>query len=239
MLEADLCADFKAAVEHCGWTVYPETAGWDLLLVGPEGVQVGVEAKLRGNVDVLAQAVGLIGWPDPHHKGPDYHAVLVPKASERFCVIARHLHILVFTPRKIGDVYFQLQLNSLTNIHDPLCWSHHRPCWTPPVPIDVPAGVPSPSSISPWKVAAVRLCLRLDQRGFVTSHDFTELKLNFSPMWRRDWLRSWGRIKVPNGKGGTVTLMRYVRRPGAKLPSEQFPEIATALEFYEADKAAA
>ena len=75
--EADLCADFIAAVRHDGkWECYPETAGWDILCVrASDGAQVGVEAKLRFNARVLNQALEEYGWA-PDRSGPDYRAVL-------------------------------------------------------------------------------------------------------------------------------------------------------------------
>ncbi len=234
MREEELCAEFKDVVEGLNWVVYPETAGWDLLLVGPEGLQVGVEAKLRGNVDVLAQAVGSDAWPGEGRKGPDYRAVLVPQASSAFDTIARLLHVVVFDAQDIHKPYFAMFLRGLSDYNHYMCWRPSRACWMPPVPINVPAGVPSPASISPWKVAAVQLCLRLRQRGFVTSRDFSEFKIAFSPAWRNNWLQAWGRISMPSAKGRAAMLMRYIPRPGAKLPDVLFPEIATALQTMKA-----
>jgi hypothetical protein len=63
---------------HMRWTVYAETAGFDLLLVQDvTGVQVGIEAKLTLNLKVLEQA--LPSRYDGFHRpsvGPDYRAVL-------------------------------------------------------------------------------------------------------------------------------------------------------------------
>lgn len=63
------------------WTIYPETAGYDLLLVhDATGVQIGVEAKLSLNLKVINQVLPSrhdVGWTRPSY-GPDYRAVLVP-----------------------------------------------------------------------------------------------------------------------------------------------------------------
>jgi hypothetical protein len=91
--EAELVAAFCAAVErinhvyrdkpdsHMRWTIYAETAGFDLLLVqDATGVQVGIEAKLTLNLKVLDQALPSRwgDWGEEPTRAPDYRAVLVP-----------------------------------------------------------------------------------------------------------------------------------------------------------------
>ena len=69
--EADLCREFTAAVrEHGEWTAYPETCGWDLVLVHQTGVQIGIEAKKTLNAKVLVQA--LPRWRRDEENGPDF-----------------------------------------------------------------------------------------------------------------------------------------------------------------------
>lgn len=56
--EAALCAAFIAAIDKRAWTPYAETAGWDILLVRKvDGFQIGVQAKLVFNLDVVNQAI--------------------------------------------------------------------------------------------------------------------------------------------------------------------------------------
>ncbi|MBA4913889.1 hypothetical protein H2N59_12065 [Pseudomonas aeruginosa] len=46
--EAELCAAFIDEFNRVpGWTCYPETAGFDILVVHEDGRQIGVEAKLQ------------------------------------------------------------------------------------------------------------------------------------------------------------------------------------------------
>jgi hypothetical protein len=47
----------KASSDGKRWTVYPETAGWDVLLVHDKGYQLGIEAKLALNPHVVAQSL--------------------------------------------------------------------------------------------------------------------------------------------------------------------------------------
>jgi hypothetical protein len=90
------------------WTVYPETAGWDLLLVHRDAYQLGIEAKLSLNAKVIAQA--LAGSNNYWCKdGPDYRAVLVPadKVQLHLGPIARALGLGILTvrPPERGVIY--------------------------------------------------------------------------------------------------------------------------------------
>ena len=94
--EAEMVAAFVGAVERINhryrdkpddpmrWTVYPETGGFDLLLVqDATGDQLAVEAKLTFNLKVLEQVLpGRFDatWRHPA-KGPDFRAVLVPSGG--------------------------------------------------------------------------------------------------------------------------------------------------------------
>jgi hypothetical protein len=62
--EADLCAAFVTDIQKVkGWKIYPETAGFDLLLVREEdGAQLAIEAKLALNTKVLEQALEGLRW---------------------------------------------------------------------------------------------------------------------------------------------------------------------------------
>jgi hypothetical protein len=56
--EAELVETFCGLISHKNapvWTQYHETAGWDLLLVNPAGVQIGIEAKLSLNATMIAK----------------------------------------------------------------------------------------------------------------------------------------------------------------------------------------
>ncbi len=77
--ESDLCAAFTQAVARdLDWTAFNETAGFDILLVRKDGIQIGIEAKLKLNAKVVTQA--LPRWLGVEYGaiGPHYRAVLVP-----------------------------------------------------------------------------------------------------------------------------------------------------------------
>jgi hypothetical protein len=76
--------------------------------------------------------------------------------------------------------------------------------------------------MSPWKISAVRLCLLLRERGYLTSEDFRRERVSMIFWTQRapKLLRS-----VP----GTGRRRHYVDAGSGKLPDERWPEIAAAL----------
>lgn len=92
--EAELCEDFTGGARALGWTVYPETAGFDLLLAGPDGVQIGVEAKLRPNLAVVAQLCRHAGLRAAGHRkwgAPDYLCALIGRSTADFGTVIGRL----------------------------------------------------------------------------------------------------------------------------------------------------
>ena len=198
--EADLCAAFIEAAAADGWTAYPEQGGWDILLVR-RGVQIGVQAKLKANEHVLVQAVGNVGKDD----GPHYRAVLVggfpgrtneaeTERTNRFYTIAQHLRLIVFDDP-------QSRLYASRHPRGRWClWSadrnlsryqwyrgiqkpelrHYRrktikTVWLPPFVPKLEAGIPSPRSISPWKICACELEKIAITKGWVCLSDAREV----------------------------------------------------------------
>lgn len=195
--ETALCADFAAAATAQGWTVYPETSGWDLLLV-KDGTQLGVQAKLKANIKVLAQASQPLQWG---RVGPDFLAVLVPEADRDFSALAWALGIMVLAQQR--DRTYDSRSGEEHLLRHPekrkLRWwpdldekcrhapSHafDAPCWLPPMVPTVAAGVPCPVSLTRWKVRALRLLARLEVRGYVTAADMRDCELAPSTWYSR------------------------------------------------------
>ena len=228
-------AAFVGLVEPLGLLPYPESCGHDLVLEVSErfphrggtadalevGDLVAVEGKLRANLHLLAQAA-------PHDRGYranlrmacDFYAVLSPApCGGDFGDLARML----------GIVQIQLSPEALEGRRGwrlPPFLDEHRAFGTrPTLPprVQMPAGSPSPRSITPWKVAAVRLCLRGtgaelrsedfkadDSRGNVRPRTFVE----------RGWM-------VPDRREGRAYVYRLVDSP--TRPDVAYPEVAAAL----------
>jgi hypothetical protein len=207
MTEAELCSRFADVAAAEGYVVYPETAGWDLLLVDSSGEQCGVEAKLRASFDVLHQAY------DPWYRfarpksGPTYRAVLVPKAGGAFCDVAGWLRLVVFdwgeltreeNPRRSGRRSRGTHHGLHRTIRETLSCGHRwdsyaKPHDLPPVVPGVPAGVPSPVRLTTWKLGAIRVALRLRARGYVTSADHKACGIDAGRWVASRWLRDSGR----------------------------------------------
>jgi hypothetical protein len=85
--ERALCQAYARQVP-AEWIVYPETCGWDMLLVHREGGwQIGLEAKLTLNAKVLSQAIDGRRFTRP---APDFRAVLVGKMNANNELLGRN-----------------------------------------------------------------------------------------------------------------------------------------------------
>lgn len=205
--EAELCAAFIEQFNaQPGWTCYPETADFDILVVHEDGRQIGVEAKLKLNAKVADQI--LPGdWQDRYGApGPDYRLVIVGAITEASYGISRLLEMCGVTvleptlrqrwredPRGY-EVDFGIR-DFMARGH---AWKYHLFDWNPiercKVPIvvpDVPAGVPCPLRLTPWKEAALQVLILLSQQGFVTAKQITGLGISPTTWIRGDraWLR--------------------------------------------------
>lgn len=172
------------------WTIYHETAGWDLLLVDDTGVQIGIEAKMSLNVKVLTQAL-------PQHysedDGPDYRAVLVAGAGVQKDIgrLAGYLGLTVLhlsmsrwhasmpisidmTPRDLPDEMSR-SLYSFERWH---AWHPRKRLALPDYLPDVEGGKAAPLMLTDWKIRAIKLVILLDRRGHVTRKDMAHLKIS-------------------------------------------------------------
>ena len=191
--EADLCAAFMATVKK-EWLCYPET-GFDILLVRiTDGVQIGIEAKLKLNVAVLLQAV------EPRwggYVGPDYRAVLVPECSHGGLEgLARCCGLVVLTSRpdqvRHGIAVWPPLPRSDGQIDDDGAeWIDRMPqhrCKLPEYIPDVVAGAPAPIQLTEWKVKALKIAVLLDRTGYVTRDDFKRLRIDVRRWIEERWL---------------------------------------------------
>ena len=178
--EAELVRSFVALVDAMlknPWTVYAETAGWDLLLQHRDGFQLGIEAKLSLNAKVVEQALsGTTSFYDS--TGPDYRAVLVPESK-----LQKHL-VTICRALGIGIIALREKHNSLRLPEQTWCWNDW-PNWCPLERCKLPDYVPdvcgghsAPLKLTEWKIKAIRLCILLERRGFVTRADFKDLQIS-------------------------------------------------------------
>lgn len=202
--EADLCDLFISEFSRLdGWTCYPEAGGFDVLVVHDDGRQIGVEAKLSLNAKVAEQIL-------PHSKddffgkpGPDHRMVIVSRITDASAGIARMLEMLgvkVLVPRlstmRQGDPYTFDILHHLLEAQRRTAsygaqylfdWNPAQRCHVPSVLQDLPAGVPAPVMITPWKEAALRVVALMRHQGFITSKQIAAHGIGASV-----WIQSQG-----------------------------------------------
>jgi len=187
--EAEMCARFIAALPE-GWTAYAETQGWDILVVrNCDGFQIGIQAKLKLNAEVFAQALEDGGYWHEERAGPDCRAVMVPYGDRgSFGKIADYCGITILSvnrPEKYREA-FDPALPTMERRWSHEDWHelapatrHKLPAYVP----DVAAGSPSPIQLTDWKIGALRIVATLELRGFVKRADFKHLKID-----RRRWV---------------------------------------------------
>ena len=184
--EADLCALFiQEFNELPGWACYPEAAGFDVLVVHEDGRQIGVEAKMQLNAKVADQILPNLGDDYYGRPGPDHRLVIVSKITDASAGIAKmldRLGVKVILPRKNsgfnGDLftfdrfYKIAEASGRTSIfseqwlHD---WNPSERCRVPILVTNLPAGVPSPVRLTPWKESALKVLALLRRQGFITA----------------------------------------------------------------------
>lgn len=206
--EADMCQQFLDVVPE-GWTAYPETGGFDILLVRIEdGAQVGVEAKLKLNAKVISQASEKWSVWSVAQQAPDFRAVLVPDYVgcdlAAICALIG-IQVIKITHRddwraerykKPAAAKLYPDLPSLKYNHKEMCgeqWFDFCPVqrlWVPDYVPDTGAGKPSPVQLSAWKIKAIKIAVLLDKKGYVTREDFKKHGISMS-RWTQGGRLAW------------------------------------------------
>jgi hypothetical protein len=225
--EAALGAAFIAwATRHEGVQCYAEWWGWDILVVFPDGQQLGIQAKLRLNADVIGQASPSVYDFESNTQGPDFRGVLVPEVGRgNLFSVARLLGLIVFSSAPHGE--FGPDLDGRSRTYGPWTdWNYPRRHDLPPTPTDAVAGSPCPVTLTPWKLAALEVLAELELRGTITTQQMKARGVD-----PRRWIAySW---LVPGEKRGD-----WVRGDRCPRFDEQHPT-AYALALEKARKAAA
>lgn len=248
--ETSLCELFIAEFNgQPGWTCYPETGGFDIVVAHESGRQIGVEAKLRLNAKVADQILPSDASQRYTQQGPDHRLVIVASITEANAGIAKmlgHLGVEVWVPRigeRIGAGY-RIEPYAEFGVREKLWkdeevsseprhyggrdathfytgmfdWNPIERLQLPDVAPSLPAGVPCPIQLTPWKQAALRVLARLRVQGSITAREITAEGCSPS-MWTQRWL---DRGAVRGGWVETDRLPKF---------DEQHPDVyAVALE---------
>ena len=228
--EEALCAAFIRDIQtQPGWIVYPETAGFDILLVREDtGHQLGIEAKLTLNDKVITQILpGDSQYGGYWEQGPDWRAVLVPEASPGIATLLRIVGVMVFVPsrdyrRAYRDLSWRFDISNPrsyeTEWHD---WNPKKRCGLPEIVPRVAAGVPSPLQLTPWKIGALKVLAIIQLDGSITREEVRSCGVDPRRFCAADgWLVSLG-----NGRWGGPGNMP----PFEKQHPEAFAEVLGKL----------
>ncbi len=185
--EAHLCALFMSEFNSLpGWTCHPEAAGFDVLVVHEDGRQIGVEAKLVLNAKVADQILPSLGDEFYGKSGPDHRLVIVSKITDASAGIKKmleHLGVRVLVAQRCSSIRgqdhaFGIQHNLFWPEKGFPQWGHYsrmfdwwpeKRCQVPSVVTKLPAGVPSPVRLTPWKESALHVIAQMRYQGFITA----------------------------------------------------------------------
>jgi hypothetical protein len=211
--EAALCAAFIGALPDGWTAYAETAGFDILLVRGSDGAQIGVEAKMTLNAKVLMQAVeGMYSGHGSEYGAPDFRAALVPygTAGVEMRCLANYLGVTVIQCRAPGEgeqeierkveLYgayyrkhaaqeyqtFKPELPVVQKYEWRESWVDHCPverCKVPDYVPDVAAGASGPSQLSEWKIKAIKICVILERRAFVTIADFKHIRID-----RKRWL---------------------------------------------------
>jgi hypothetical protein len=206
--EVELCARFIASIGE-DWTAYPETGNHDILLVRKaDGFQIGIQAKLRLNTDVINQAIEDGNSYSVTSPGPDCRAILVPWGDAGgFSKICAYIGLTIVrvTAASVNEKFvlyrktFEPYLPSERNRHWGENWFEQAPAKRHKLPEyvpDVPAGASAPLQLTDWKIKALKIAITMEKQGFVTRQDFKHHQIDY-----RRWIApAYGWLVVTDGR---------------------------------------
>lgn len=195
--EQELCAAFTKVCIENGLTVYAEVADFDMLVVYPDGRQLGIEAKLKLNEKVVGQIL-----PSPWalwERGPTHRAILVPLINgwTPLVDLLAYVGIDVITASR-RDHYDRVTRSFVPMpefgipkvLHD---WNPEKLCKLPEYVPDVIGGASGPIKLSDWKISALKIMADLELDGFVTRANFRRHGIDYRRWTTTDgWLKSRG-----------------------------------------------
>ena len=272
--EEEIAAATREALEMLGWTVHPESCGWDLFAIAGESVEVpsygriepgdtlGIECKLdagtaAGVSSLLRQAL----WKPTDHVTGDYETQ--PPVDFLRPPSGPHFRAVVSARRSAGEIWrnhgilavvcatSEIEYKGFNPVQQP--WRRltvdelsrrFSPAWgspglprlqpvkvpkAPRIVVDVPAGVPSPQTSSKWKIAAVEATLAL-RAGSLTTKEIEAFGVSFSLFRANGWLKDTGRRQGRAYLWTVGSPQTGFPKFEPRLPDEQWPEIAKALE---------
>ncbi|MGI8980554.1 MAG: hypothetical protein ACR2FY_15100 [Pirellulaceae bacterium] len=196
--EVELCAKFIEFVKKspAAWTVYNETGSFDLLLVGSDGIQFGIQGKKRFGAKVIRQALA----NSIHGTAPDFRGILLPGMNRDVFIVCSHLNLVPIFPTDKTMTDFFPNLSQLANWPR---WETSKRIELPAYVADGRAGSPMPNKLTEWKIKSLKLIAILEIRGYLTENDFQALRFRPSLWVENGWLWQDGGTYI---RGSKLTL---------------------------------
>ncbi len=226
-----MCDELTLRSKNVGWVVYPEQGGWDLLLVRNH-IQVGIQAKLRPTVKLFAQAIVPESSPGPH-----YRAIAVGnlnfKERRDVIVVARTSGLVLIDMSCHHDCWLNAAQRNY-KYFSKISWRYYRHypsklVWTPSFVPKLAAGIPAPKNVSPWKIAAIKLELLCDKKGWVTIDDARKIVRQEVPSHTVGYPRTLLQRYFRCTKDSAPEIRRGKKWALRSRPSRQYPYVYKEL----------
>jgi hypothetical protein len=222
--EAALCDDLRTHAKAAGWLVYPECGGWDLVLVR-RGIQIGVQAKLKFNPHLVAQALA-----SPTH-GPHYRALACPLARtvrDDAYMIAERCGLLLLDMNAVPDRWLVGRMRwSGIRLRDTRSWRRYRwpgkRLWLPPAVPDLPAGVPSPEVVGPWQLAVCEAEALIRRKGWIAKADLYPIIKAVGARCRAETILTRYYLCTGTRLGPDTRACKWVPYPRRRPASKRYP----------------
>lgn len=225
--EAELCAAFIEWVKRDGFTSYPETAGFDILLVNDRsGHQIGVQAKLRMNFKVIDQL--LPRYLASKDEGPDHYAVLIPGHPGDADGILDVLGINCFYPSYSYGGRHEFTMPGYDSVPSRKVLFDWNPKQRIPVPAyipDVVAGASAPIQLTPWKISALRLLAHLEVHGSISRKQVADFGMD-----SRRWCGHGAWLIPADGSTYAARNGLWVRGPLCPKFEQQHPDVYAQIK---------
>lgn len=178
--EYQMCDDFiEKNKDH--FDIYPECYGYDMLLFSKiDEVQIGVQAKLKNNLQVIYQILDNTENMNLKLKriGPHYRAILSPEIDGRYRMLCRRLGIAHFNPYDaimidIPDFGWRIK-----PFYESPLQPHIQRHTRPELKLNDSPGKSSPKNLSTWRVAAIKAMVIYYKQSYITSSQLRELGIN-------------------------------------------------------------
>jgi hypothetical protein len=217
--EYEMCDEF-IELNKGDWDIYPECYGYDMLMFSNDlDIQIGVQAKLRNNLQVIYQILNNTELFGGNLKkiGPHYRAVLTPiKYDHRYNILCQHINVIKLSVESVTTI---MNYHMFLNKYSPLGFSEHHT--RPPMRLNDSPGKSSPKSLSQWRINALKIMNKYYEQGYILSPQLRELKLDPS------MFKNWFEYKYLEPKIGRC--LKMVLKDENKHPAKGYEKEMEAL----------